>query len=95
MDMSWWRDLVIVVWGLIATIAVTFLCVIVYLFYRRTMSILRSADSLVAKMNEVVDYTGDKILKPAMQFGSVVQGLVQGIGLFAKIFKKKEEEPDE
>lgn len=91
MDISWWRDMMIIIWGFITTIAVTFLCVIVYRFYRKTILILRSADSLVAKANEVVDYTEDKVLKPAMQFGEVVQGLAQGIGLFANMFKKKEE----
>lgn len=62
----------IVIWGLIATIAVAFLCVIVYLFHRRTMSILKSADSLAAKGNDVVGYAEDEVLKPAMQFGAAV-----------------------
>ena len=95
MDISWWRDLVIIIWGLIATIAVAFLCVIVFLFYRKTMSILKSADSLAAKINDVVGYAQDEMVKPVAQFGAVIYGLVHGIGLFANMFKKKEEGSDE
>ena len=95
MDMSWWRDLVIIIWGLVATIGVAFLCVIIFLFYRKTMSILESADSLAAKINDVVGYAQDEMLKPAALFSAMIHGLVQGIGLFANIFKKKEKGSDE
>ena len=50
MDLAAWRDLIIVIWGIVGTVALIFICIIVYMFYRRTMSLLDSADLVVAKL---------------------------------------------
>ncbi|MCX6004563.1 MAG: hypothetical protein NT082_02670 [Chloroflexi bacterium] len=92
--MSFWRDLVIVVWGLVGTIALVFISIIVYLFYKRTMSLLESADLVVSKVGEIVDYADKEVIKPVMQFGTIVQGIVQGMDFISNIFKKKEAEDE-
>ncbi len=94
MDLAAWRDLVIIIWGLIATIAVIFMSVIIYLFYRRTMSLLESADEVVGKVADIVDYADKEVIRPVTQLGTMIQGIVQGISLFRNLFKKKEEEDE-
>jgi hypothetical protein len=94
MDLAAWRDLVIIIWGLIATIAVIFMSVIIYLFYRRTMSLLESADEVVGKVADIVDYADKEVIRPVTQLGTMIQGIVQGISLFSNLFKKKEEEDE-
>ena len=90
MDLAAWRDMVIIVWGLIATIAVIFMSVIIYLFYKRTISLLESADAVVGKVADIVDYADKEVIRPVTQLGTMIQGIVQGISLFSSIFKKKE-----
>jgi hypothetical protein len=90
MDLAGWRDLVIIIWGLIASIALIFMSVIIYLFYKRTMSLLESADVVVGKVADIVDYADKEVIRPVTQLGTMIQGIVQGISLFSRIFKKKE-----
>jgi len=97
MDLSWWRDLVIVVWAGIATVALVFVCIIVFLLYRRLVPlmksadmVLESADSVVNKVGDVVDYTRQEVISPVVQLGNAVQGIAQGITLIVDLFRKKE-----
>ena len=94
MDLAAWRDLVIVIWGLVGTIAFIFICIIIYRFYTRTMSLLESADLVVAKVGDVIDYADREVIRPVTQFGTMIQGIIQGISLFKDIFKKKEEDDE-
>jgi len=90
MDLSWWRDLVIVIWGLITTIAVICVCILAFLLYKKLVPLVEGADIVVGKVGDVVDYTREEVISPVVQFTSAVQGIVQGINLIADIFKKKE-----
>ena len=95
MDLAGWRDLVIVIWGLIATVAIIFIAVIVFLFYRRTIALLESADLVVGKAGSILEYADKELIRPITQFGTLIQGIIQGVSMFSKIFKKKEEDEDE
>lgn len=90
MDLSWWRDLVIVIWGLITTIAVICVCILAFLLYKKLVPLVEDADIVVGKVGDVVDYTREEVISPVVQFTSAVQGIVQGINLIADIFNKKE-----
>jgi hypothetical protein len=90
MDLSWWRDLVIVVWGLITTIAVVCVCILAFMFYKKLVPLIEDADIVVGKVGDVVDYTKEEVIVPVVQFTSTVEGIVRGITLIADIFKKKE-----
>ena len=94
MDLAAWRDLVIVIWGLVGTLAFIFICIIIYMFYKRTMSLLESADLVVAKVVDVIDFADREVIRPVTQFGNLIQGIIQGISLFKEIFKKKEEDDE-
>jgi len=90
MDLSWWRDLVIVIWGLISAIAAVSICIIVFLLYKKLVPLVEEANVVVGKVGDVVDYTKEEVISPVVQFASAAQGIVQGITLIADIFKKKE-----
>ena len=104
MDLSWWRDLAIVVWAGIATIALIIISIIVLLLYRRLVplmesagtvmesadKVMQSADTVVNKVGAVVDYTREEVISPVVQFGNAVQGIAQGITLIVDLFRKKE-----
>jgi phosphate/sulfate permease len=90
MDLSWWRDLVIVIWGLISAIAAVCICIVVFLLYKKLVPLVEDANIVVGKVGDVVDYTKQEVISPVVQFASAAQGIVQGITLIADIFKKKE-----
>ena len=90
MDLSAWRDLVIVVWGVIGTVALIFICIMIYLFYKRTISLLESANLVVSEVAGIMDYAEKEVIRPITQFGAMIQGIVQGVNLCSNIFKKKE-----
>jgi hypothetical protein len=90
MDLSWWRDLVIVTWGLITTIAAIFVCILALLLYKKLVPLVEDANIVVGKMGDVVDYTREEVINPVMQFAAAAQGIAQAIILVADIFKKKE-----
>jgi len=90
MDLAWWRDMVIVVWGLITTIAAVCICILAFLLYKKLVPLVEDANVVVGKVGDVVDYTKEEVISPVVQFASAAQGIVQGITLIADIFKKKE-----
>jgi hypothetical protein len=90
MDLSWWRDLVIVAWGLITTIAAVFVCILALLLYKKLVPLVEDANIVVGKMGDVVDYAREEVINPVMQFAAAAQGIAQAIILVADIFKKKE-----
>ena len=90
MDLSSWRDIILIIWGLVATVSMTFISIILFLFYRKTISVLDSTDLMVTKVSEIADYVNMEVVRPVSRFGTMIQGIMQGISIFGSIFKKKE-----
>ena len=90
MELSSWRDVILIIWGLVATVAIVFISVILFLFYRKTSSMLDSTDLMVNKVSEIVDYVNTEVVRPVSRFGAMIQGIMQGISIFGSVFNKKE-----
>jgi hypothetical protein len=105
MDIGWFRDLVICIWGLVATVVI-FLAVLSYSLYRRTRSVLNSVEAVSNRAASVVDsveaiskairdivaYVGDEVVRPVIQVTALVQGIRQGIDAIGRLFRKREQE---
>jgi hypothetical protein len=65
-----------------------------FLFYRKTISLLESTDLVVARVSEIVDYAEKEIVRPVKQLGTMFQGIIQGISIFSSIFRKKEDQDE-
>jgi len=89
-ELSFWRDIILIIWGLVATVAMVFISVILFLFYRKTISLLDSTDLMVARVGTIVDYVEKEVVRPVSRFGTMMQGIIQGISIFGSIFNKKE-----
>jgi hypothetical protein len=89
-ELSSWRDIILIIWGVVATAAMVFISVILFLFYRKTISVLDSTDLMVAKVSGIVDYVNAEVIRPVSRFGTMIQGIMQGISIFGSIFNKKE-----
>ena len=90
MELSSWRDVILIIWGLVATVAIVFISVILFLFYRKTSSVLDSTDLMVARVGNIVDYVEKEVVRPVSRFGTMIQGIMQGISIFGSVFNKKE-----
>ena len=90
MSIDWFRDLIICIFGLVATGALIFLAVLSYLLYRRTRSILDSIKDTSTTIQRISSYVGEEVVKPVVQVAAMVQGIRQGIDTIGKFFKKQE-----
>jgi len=89
-ELSSWRDIILIIWGLVATVAMVFISVILFLFYRKTVTVLNSTDLIVNKASDIMDYVNTQVVRPVSRFGTMFQGIMQGISIFGSIFNKKE-----
>jgi hypothetical protein len=90
MDLSYLRDIMLIIWAGVATVAIIFIAVILFLYYRRTVSLLDSTELMVARVSDVADYINCELVEPVSQFGTMVRGIIKGISILGNIFKKKE-----
>ena len=95
MDIGWYRDLVIVIYGVVGAIVFIFLAVLASLFFRRTMAILESIEVMAATIEEIAAYAEYEVVKPIIRVANILKVLNQGIDLVGKFFKKREAGKDE
>jgi hypothetical protein len=92
MDIAWFRDLVICISGLVVTLVVIFLAVLAYLLYSKARSLMDSIKATSATLNEITSAVRDEIVRPVLQWASLIRGVLQGIDLVSRFFKKEEQE---
>ena len=92
MDIAWFRDLVICISGLVVTVVVIFIAVLSYLLYSKARSVLDSIKATSATINEISSSVRDEIVKPVLQWVTLINGVFQGIDIVSRFFGKKESE---
>jgi hypothetical protein len=93
-ELSTWRDIILIIWGLVASAAMAFISVILFLFYRKTVSLLESTDLLIGKVSDIADYISEEVVAPINRIGTMIKGIIQGISMFSSAFNKKEEKDE-
>lgn len=95
MEISWWRDLVIIIWGAVGTVILVIITIIVWLLYKRVNRLVDSADSIIARTSDLIDFAEEEVLQPAAQFESFIQGIIRGARFISDLFRKKEDKKSE
>jgi len=90
MDIDWFRDLIICIFGLVAAGVLIFIAVLSFLLYRRVRAILDSAKATSRTIQGISSYVGDEVVKPVIEVAAIIQGLRQGIDTISRFFRKKE-----
>lgn len=90
MELSSLRDLVLVIWGLIATIAIIYLCIMVGILYWRINIFLSSANTAALKIRQIADKVQEEVFTPLAQIGSFLRGINQSMAFINKLFNRKE-----
>jgi hypothetical protein len=91
-NIEWFRDLVIIIFGLGATVAVIILVVLAFMFYFRLKPLLDSMKKTAGTVAKITSTVETEMAGPMAQIISFVQGVRQAIGLFNRFFRKEEEE---
>ncbi len=81
MDISWYRDLALIILVIVAAGALVVITVLTISLYRRVKPILDSAKAIIQTVQEVV--------KPLVQIAALVQGIRQGIDGLSKLCGRK------
>lgn len=92
MDIVWFRDLVICIFGLGAAIAVIILAVLALILFVRIQPIIKSVKTTTRTVENVSSCIEDEVVKPLAQVAAFVQGIRQAAGMFGRFTKKKEED---
>jgi hypothetical protein len=89
------RDLIIVIWGIISTIALIILTILVSIMYQRVDKLTRMTEDAVGeigktvtRINEILDYTSKNIMSPLIGAASIIQGISRGLGIIVGREKK-------
>ena len=89
MTIGWFRDLIICVFGGMATIALLVITILAISVYRKTKSVMKSVEGTSANIQEITTEIRNRVITPAGHVGSVFQGIYKGIDVISKLFHKK------
>ena len=90
MDLSSFRDIMLIVWGLIASAAIIYLCVVIAKIYRQTTSTMVAINIAAEKVKAIADQANKEVVEPLSKIGSMLRGISQGMRFFNKIITGKE-----
>jgi len=91
-SIEWFRDLVICIFGLGATVGVVILVVLAFLLYFRLKPLLDSISRTAHTVARVSNAVETELAGPLAQVVSFVQGVRQAVGLVRRFIKKEEED---
>ena len=88
MGIDWFRDLVIVISGVVLTGVLIFCAVIFYSLYKRVRFTLDSIEATSATVHRISSYVQDEVARPLIQVVALAEGVRQGIDTFSNLFRK-------
>ncbi|OGO18704.1 MAG: hypothetical protein A2Z02_06335 [Chloroflexi bacterium RBG_16_48_7] len=90
MDLSSWRDIILIVWGLVTIIATISMSVIGFQCYRKLNSAIKSINLQVERLRIVADCAEDLIAAPGRWFSTLISGIIDGFNIFSNNKTNKE-----
>ena len=88
MPIGWFRDLVIIIYGLFSLAFLTLIGLMVFSLFRRLEVILDSLKVTSANIEEISTVAREQMVRPIMQVGGVFQGITRWIEMISGYFKK-------
>ena len=92
MGIEWFRDLVVCIFGLGATVAVIILVVLAFILFIRIKPILKSLKTTTRTVENISSCVEEEVVKPIAQVAAFVQGIRQAVGMVGRFTRKKEED---
>jgi large-conductance mechanosensitive channel len=91
-SIEWFRDLVICVFGLGATVAVVIFVVLAFILFFKIMPILSSMKKTTRTIQNISSCVESEVARPLAQVAAFAQGIRQAVDLVGRFTKKKEED---
>jgi Na+-transporting methylmalonyl-CoA/oxaloacetate decarboxylase gamma subunit len=91
-SIEWFRDLVICIFGLGATLVVLFLAVLALLVYLRVRPILDSVKATTKTVENISSCVEQEVAKPLAQVISFIQGIRQAFSMVGRFSKRREDD---
>ena len=95
MSIEWFRDLVVCIFGLGATLAVILIAVLMLLLYTKLRPVMDSLKKTSKTVESISTCVESEVAKPLAQVAAFIQGVYQAIGIAGKFRKGKGEAIDE
>jgi hypothetical protein len=89
---DWFRDLVIIIFGLVGTFFLVFIGIMAFSLFRRFEVILDSLKVTSANIQEISTVAKEQLTRPVSQVGSIFRGIVSWIKIIGNYFKKAKRE---
>ena len=89
MSIEWFRDLVICIFGVMATVAIILITILVVSLYRKSRNVLQSVEATSNNIQEITSSLRKKFSSPIAGMGAFIQGIYKGIEAIDKIFGKR------
>jgi NADH:ubiquinone oxidoreductase subunit 6 (subunit J) len=90
MSIDWFRDLIICIFGVMATVAILLITILVVSLYRKSRAVLQSAEATSKNIQEITSSLRKKFISPVTGMGVFLQGIYKGVEAINKIFRKRE-----
>ena len=92
MTIEWFRDLTIIIYGLVGAIFLISIGIMAFVLFRRLKVILDSLKVTSSNIQEISTVAKEQIITPIVQMGSVFQGITRWIEMISGYFKKSKKE---
>ena len=92
MSIEWFRDLVIIIWGLTSVVVVSLLGILAILFYRRMRPALDSLKKTTKTVENITSVVGEQVAGPLSKVVAFLQGVREAASLVSQLRRKKEED---
>ena len=94
MDIGWWRDLVIVIGGVVAILIGLVVLILVISIYRKTNEVyerskhvMDSIQKAACNVESFTEVASRELIKPVIEIAAIFHGLKAGLG---GLFRRKE-----
>ncbi len=92
MSIEWFRDLVIIIWGIGATVVTLLVGVLALLLYRRIRPALDSLRATTKTVENITSAVGEQVAGPLAKVAAFVQGIRQAANLVSHLRNKQEDD---
>ena len=90
MSIESFRDLVIIIFGLGATVVIVFVGILAFSLYRKIKPVLDSSRATVKTVENISSCVEEEVARPLAQIGAFVQGVTQAVNLVSRFSRRKE-----
>ena len=90
MSIEWFRDLVVSIFSLGATVVIIFMGVLAFLLYRKLRPILNSLKATTKTVENISSCVEEEVARPLAQLAAFIQGISQAVSLVSRFSRRKE-----